>query len=167
MGDTRNRPASLPAALPAKGTFVAAAALLALAACAPASATVSEYATLAEARSAGAVARGWIPESVPATARHLREAHNYDSREIWLAFSLPAVDVPSFVAGCDPVGLMDVTWPRGTRQFSWWPDGMASGGNPFHFYRCPDTIRYPGGQSNPPNHVAVGMDGTSVWFWRP
>ena len=45
---------------------------------------VEAYPTLAAARAAGAIERGWIPTWLPGSARNLREAHDLDTNARWL-----------------------------------------------------------------------------------
>lgn len=45
------------------------------------------YATLDEARRAGAIDRGWIPDGLPPGTTELREAHDLDSNRHWGLFS--------------------------------------------------------------------------------
>jgi hypothetical protein len=48
----------------------------------------NSYATLEEARAAGAVERGWIPSFLPPSAYEIREAHDREgSRRRWGLFS--------------------------------------------------------------------------------
>jgi hypothetical protein len=79
------------------------------------------YATVAEARAAGAIERGWIPEGLPASATDLREAHHGD-RQQWGVFAFPPTDIDAMrrlVAAeitatppaCDPPGRLE-WWPR-------------------------------------------------------
>jgi hypothetical protein len=79
------------------------------------------YASVAEARAAGAIERGWIPEGLPASATDLREAHHGD-RQQWGVFVFPPADAAPVHAlveaeitatppPCDPPGRLE-WWPR-------------------------------------------------------
>jgi hypothetical protein len=59
---------------------------------------VEEYSSFAEAREAGAVERGWLPSFLPPHATHLREAHNIDTNERWIAFTAPPQELRIMVA---------------------------------------------------------------------
>jgi hypothetical protein len=79
------------------------------------------YATVAEARAAGAIERGWVPEGLPASVTDLREAHRGADQQ-WGLFVFPPADgeaVRSLVGAeitdtapaCDPPGRLE-WWPR-------------------------------------------------------
>jgi hypothetical protein len=79
------------------------------------------YATMAEARAAGAIERGWVPEGLPASATDLREAHRGHD-QLWGLFVFPPADgeavralVGAEISGtppaCDPPGRLE-WWPR-------------------------------------------------------
>jgi len=79
------------------------------------------YNTLEDARQAGAIANGWVPERVPPTASELREGHMPDGRH-WGVFTFQSADEAAVraLAGeeittgtltCDPPGRLEF-WPR-------------------------------------------------------
>ena len=77
--------------------------LLSLAACGE---QVEEsYSTWAEADRAGAVARGWIPTFIPASAREIRDSHDLDSNRQTLQFVVQPSDVAAMVEGFPPVSI--------------------------------------------------------------
>lgn len=53
---------------------------------------VAEYATLEDAGRDGAIARGWIPPGLPASAHSLWEQHDLDTNRGFLRFELPERD---------------------------------------------------------------------------
>jgi len=74
-----------------------------------------------EARAAGAIRSGWVPEGLPASAADLREGHLPDGRH-WGVFTFAATDSgsvrallgPEITTGplaCDPPGRLE-WWPR-------------------------------------------------------
>ena len=82
---------------------------------------VGVYQTVDEARRAGAVTGGWIPDGLPSGANDLREGHLPDGRH-WGAFSFPAdqgagvrallgPEIASGTLACDPPGRLEF-WPR-------------------------------------------------------
>jgi hypothetical protein len=95
--------------------------LLGLAACSDLGVRVGIYQTLDEARQAGAIANGWIPDRLPTGVNDLREGHLDDGRH-WGAFSFPAnqadpirallgTEITSGTLSCDPPGRLEF-WPR-------------------------------------------------------
>ena len=79
------------------------------------------YATVAEAREAGAVERGWVPQGLPASATDLRVAYRGNEQQ-WGVFVFPPADGdavralvgPEITTGppdCDPPGRLE-WWPR-------------------------------------------------------
>ena len=78
------------------------------------------FENVAEARSAGAIAAGWVPEHLPNSANDIREGHMPDGR-YWGAFSYARADeaaVRALVGGeitsgtltCDAPGRLEF-WP--------------------------------------------------------
>ena len=49
----------------------------------------ASYATLEEAKKAGAIERGWVPDGLPAGTTELRDAHDLDSNRHWGLFLFP------------------------------------------------------------------------------
>jgi hypothetical protein len=79
---------------------------------------ISEYSTLDDAMQAGAVARGWIPNGLPASARSLWEQHDLDTNQVFLRFELPEGDRCSLADGLrlrelsqDEIRRLDVPRP--------------------------------------------------------
>jgi hypothetical protein len=95
--------------------------LFAVLACAGVRVTTDTYATLDEARQAGAVQHAWLPEGLPPGTNEIRVAHLGDGRQ-WGLFSFPAAESASLrallgdeltrdVPPCDPPGRLE-WWPR-------------------------------------------------------
>jgi hypothetical protein len=81
---------------------------------------VGVYDNVDEARAAGAVAAGWVPDALPTSASDLREGHLPDGR-YWGVFTFPRADEPAIrrltgeeiasgTLTCDP-----------PRRLEWWP----------------------------------------------
>jgi hypothetical protein len=94
---------------------------LAFPACGDVDIVTDSYATLPEAISAGAVARGWLPAGLPAGSRDLRLAHDLDTNRRWGLFNFERSDTEVLRAllgrelsiqgmVCDP-----------PRRIEWWP----------------------------------------------
>lgn len=99
----------------------------------------SRYDDLAAASEAGAVAHGWVPSFLPASATAIRETHNLDTNEVWMTFSM----VQNAFDGVDACERSDdILLPRDS-GLAWWPEGLSEGTEPeqlgasrYAFYRC-------------------------------
>jgi hypothetical protein len=91
-----------------------------LPACADIDVVTASYATLAEARQAGAVGR-WMPDGLPPSTYDIREAHDVDTNRRWAAFSFPPAERTAMLEllgeeisltgqSCNPPGRIE-----------WWP----------------------------------------------
>jgi hypothetical protein len=109
------------------GARAAAAAALALtiAGCSGVRSESDVFATLQEARAAGAIDRGWVPSGLPESTTDLRDAH-VPSGTHWGRFSFPpaqanalrpliGAEITSAPPPCDPPG-----------RFEWWPRLLRS-----------------------------------------
>ena len=137
--------------------LIAAVAILAMSACKACERPMSHYATRAEAVSAGAFDRGWLPSLVPASARELVEQHDIDTNETWLSFAFRPHDRDPLRAACTRKTANDIQFPRAV---DWWPSTLTrpdSGAN-VDFFSCPeDGFRA---------HLAVHRSSDIAWFWR-
>ena len=82
----------------------------------------ASYATLAEARAAGAVASGRLPEGLPAGTHDIREARDTDTVRRWMLFSFPAAEEETLKALIEPqeVSLEGQSCDVPGR-IEWWP----------------------------------------------
>jgi hypothetical protein len=104
---------------------------------------VGVFDNVEEARAAGAVAAGWVPDGLPKSANDLREGHLPDGR-YWGVFAFPRADerairalVGEEITGgtltCDPPGRLE-WWPRLVQS----PVDVAKvRGTGFQLYRAP------------------------------
>ncbi len=77
-------------------------ALVALAAaCSGVNSQSNSFATLAEARQAGAIAQGWIPDGLPPSSHDLREAHLPGTRQRWGIVNFQPAEADSLRAAPD------------------------------------------------------------------
>ena len=82
----------------------------------------NSFATLAEARQAGAIAQGWVPDGLPPRAHDLREAHLPNARKRWGLFEYPRDEEETLRALLQP----DELSLEGARcdipaRIEWWP----------------------------------------------
>jgi hypothetical protein len=82
----------------------------------------ASYTTMAEARQAGAVDRGWLPSGLPPGAHDIREAHDLDSNRRWGLFNFMETDSDALRALLEPseaslAGVRCDVPPR----IEWWP----------------------------------------------
>jgi hypothetical protein len=93
--------------------------------CAGIETTSNVYATVAEARAAGAIERGWVPEGLPASATDLREAHRGPEAQ-WGVFVFPPADGAAVRAlvGAELTGAPPQSDPPG--RLEWWPGILRS-----------------------------------------
>lgn len=100
----------------------AVAAVLLLAACSDLDVVTATYGTLAEARQAGAVSAGRIPDGLPAGTREMREAYGESSKRRWGLFNFPPAEGDQLKALLDTseVSLQnqEIAPPR---RIEWWP----------------------------------------------
>jgi len=81
---------------------------------------VGVYATLDEARHAGAIARGWVPEGLPSTTTDIREGHDLDTNAHWGTFTFPTSETARVQALVgDELSTAPYCHPPG--RFEWWP----------------------------------------------
>lgn len=110
-----------PAFAIAPATALALALAVALAACGDLRVKVDVFDNVDEARAAGAVAAGWVPDALPKSASDLREGHLPDGH-YWGVFAFPRADeaavralvgdeITSGTLACDPPGRLE-WWPR-------------------------------------------------------
>jgi hypothetical protein len=92
------------------------------AACAGLNSQTNAFATLAEARQAGAIANGWIPEGLPPGSHDLREAHVPGTPQRWGIVNFPPSESDALRALFQPQE-MSLQGQRCDmpRRIEWWP----------------------------------------------
>jgi len=117
----------------------------------------ASYASRSEVEADGAIARGWVPEWLPAEATHIREVHNVHSSESALAFRLPRGAGWRPPSPCQPATRSKPRAPRFNRE--WIPklDGRAK------YYSCPVEE---GSDAAKVETVAILSGGQQVLHWR-
>lgn len=123
------------------------------------------YATIADAREAGAIAAGFVPDHLPASAREIRERHTTDGREVWGRFEFSEPDRELVGSACRPANPGHVPMPGSeTRATGWWAEMLrsdaATAAEHFSMYEC-------GAAPDPPGRrfLAVHRRLTTAFFW--
>lgn len=100
-------------------------ALVCAAACAGINSQTNAYATLDEARQAGAVANGYVPGWLPPGSHDLREAHVPNTPSVWGLFNFPQDQAEALRAALVPDDVpldgLQVDMPA---RIEWWPQEL-------------------------------------------
>jgi len=90
--------------------------------CAGIRSQTNSYATLAEARQAGAIAHGWIPDGLPTASHDIREGHIPGTSQHWGLFEYPHAEEGMLRALLEPqetsAEALDCDIPA---RIEWWP----------------------------------------------
>ena len=65
------------------------------------------YASLADAKRAGAIERGWVPAFVPPSAHRITDVHDLDTNAQTLEFTVNSSDVQTMLAGLRLISAED------------------------------------------------------------
>jgi hypothetical protein len=125
----------------------------------------SAYATLAEARAAGALARGWVPEYLPASAREIRERHNVDTNEVWGRFEFDANDRAPTARACRSIDVGQLNLPGAeTRGTAWWAEMLrtdpSAAAEHFELHACGTSP-----QTSHRRYLAVHRRMPTAFYW--
>jgi hypothetical protein len=95
---------------------------LASAGCRDLDVVTASYNTLADARAAGAIASGRLPDGLPPGATDLREAFDTDTNRRWGLFNFPVGEAAHLKAqlGRDEISVAGETCDP-PRRIEWWP----------------------------------------------
>ena len=86
--------------------------------------TVStNYASSSEARRAGALEKGWLPNVLPPSAVDIWERHDIDTNETWGAFRFATSDAAGLLSAVAPVDASTQT-VRDPGDAPDWPDAL-------------------------------------------
>jgi hypothetical protein len=87
----------------------------------------TSYGSMAEARRANAVTRGWIPPFLPASSSAIHEVHDLDTNEVWGTFRFPWSDAgfTSTLPGWSLRERVPQLVIRAPRNVSWWPEPLT------------------------------------------
>lgn len=78
------------------------------------------FVDLKQARAAGFVVKGWIPNDLPESATELRELHDVDTNEVWGTFRLPTTAggaIRLALADASRINALSIRSPN----VDWWP----------------------------------------------
>lgn len=90
-------------------------------ACSGIKARTNSFATLAEAREAGAISRGWIPDGLPPASHDIRVAYVPDGPQRWGIVNFPQAEaqaLETLLAGEMSLRGVECDVPR---RIEWWP----------------------------------------------
>jgi hypothetical protein len=97
-------------------------AALFLTGCAGIKAQTHSYETLAEARQAGAIANGWIPEGLPDGSHDIREGHVPGTTQRWGLFEYSRAEEATLRALMEPEEIAVEGLPCDVpARIEWWP----------------------------------------------
>jgi hypothetical protein len=97
-------------------------ATLMVSACSNSNVITNSYATLDEARTAGAIANGYLPDGLPPSTGEIREAHDPDNRRHWALFSFSPGEAGHLRAIVGPQEVsLDGQQSDVPGRLEWWP----------------------------------------------
>ena len=134
-------------------------------ACSGINAQTNSFATLAEARQAGAIAKGWIPEGLPADSHDIREGHVPGTPQRWGIVDYPYLQEASLRALLEPEEMsLDRQRCEIPGRVEWWPvmlrgalDGQRLSSTGIHAYRAKTGNLI----------FAVNWSQGRAYFWTP
>lgn len=107
-----------------RGLGAVAVALALTAACAGINSQTNAFSTLAEARQAGAIEKGWVPDGLPEGSHDLREAHLPGSPLRWGIVNFPPREAPALRELLqDEISLQGQHCDM-PKRIEWWPIEM-------------------------------------------
>jgi hypothetical protein len=91
----------------------------------------ASYATLQEARAAGAVSSGYLPDGLPPGTHEIREAHDPESGRRWALFNFPSAEHGHLRALLEPREIsLDGQFCDAPARLEWWPVLLRNGLDP-------------------------------------
>lgn len=145
--------------------LLSSAAVVGFAACSGINAQTNSFATLSEARQAGAVSQGWIPEGLPGGAHDIREGHVPGTRQRWGLFEYPKSEEGSLRALLQPEEIaLDRERCEVPGRIEWWPL-MLRGALDRERLAATGTRVYRAKEGN--LLVAVNWSQGRAYYWTP
>jgi len=126
------------------------------------------YATRKQAEAAGTFGRGWLPQSLPASAYNIRVSYYVDTNEVWMRFQYVGNDLLTFLDQCNVVDDPDFPkFGRTQKLARWWPKALTASGRKeqladIRVYHC---AKMQHGDGKVDSHVAVSQSQLTVWYW--
>ena len=128
--------------------------------CERAETTENVYATLADAVKAGAVGDDkWIPALLPPSAREIREVHNLDTNEVWLAFRLDSTQVSAVAGRCTKISMEKLA-PVRKRPGKWWPEDLLRSGT-----KTRPATQYQHYQCGTKSFLSIDAASNRAYYW--
>jgi hypothetical protein len=88
----------------------------------------SSYDSIASAKNAGAIDRGWIPDYLPASSYDIHEIHRLSSPTGWCSFKFAPIGVERFRNTLQASGSRTLTVSRiESPDTTWWPALLEDG----------------------------------------
>jgi hypothetical protein len=85
----------------------------------------SRYLNYKDALDSGAIGDGgWLPVFLPTSAMDIKEYHNIDTNEVWLAFLFSAEDMKTITDFCSSSSGSEVKLARRSPA-NWWPQVLT------------------------------------------
>jgi hypothetical protein len=104
--------------------LVLAGCLLAVAACSDIRSQTASYATADEARSAGAIERGQLPDILPPGAYEIRSGYVPDTTHVWGLFNFPPEQGEALRVRLGPQAGLDGLSVDVPSRIEWWPPAL-------------------------------------------
>ena len=107
------------------------------------------YQNYEEAVADGAMERGWIPDSLPASAVNIWEKHDLDTNETILKFDVDRTESTNLIRDCQTV---DTVLKPKKLTAKWWSNNLVSSADTY-FY-CDEDNAY------------MVVDNNTIYYWR-
>lgn len=132
--------------------------------CAGINSQTYNYATLDEARTAGAIEQGWLPDGLPPGTRDIRVAHVPGGAQRWGLFNFPSAERAHLERLLDPEARdLDGVRVDIPSRIEWWPvalrgalNGEQLGFTGLEGYRTRDKALW----------VAVNWNQGRAYYWK-
>jgi hypothetical protein len=134
----------------------------------------SAYTNLAEAHSAGAAQKGWLPDFLPPSTRDIRLRDNVSTNQLWMSFKMDSDDTQALFEHCMKVSRNEIRPPE-EPGVGWWPDSLVGrwhdgtisfvGGAEFQYLKCSRRAGAPP-HSSYDGWLAVNPRSGAAYYWE-